>query len=451
MIDITKIKSVYLIGIGGVGMSALAQYFFASGCKVSGFDRAHSAITEMLENNGITVYYLEDINHIPTDVDLVIYTPAIKSDNTELYFAMNYCPTVLKRSEVLELICKNQYCIAVAGTHGKTTITSMIAHILDCSDIKANAFIGGISKNAGTNIYMHSGSRVVVVEADEYDRSFLKLNPQIVVVNAVDPDHLDVYKDCDDMIEAYQEFVNSCDSNKRIINIKYSDKFDDAFTYGFGKDANIKVVSYNYTNNLADVVINDGVKDIQFSKLPLYGKHNIENFCAAFAVADMLKIDTETVQKAMREYKGVVRRFDIKFESKDIVYIDDYAHHPVEIETLYNAVKEVFTNKRSCIFFQPHLYSRTQYFMPDLARVLSKFDEVYLLDIYAAREKPMQGVSSEVLAEMIDNQYCEVIQKKDVLQKVKESKANLFLTVGAGDIDRLVVDIQKELSKKYNE
>ena len=450
-IDINKVKSIYFIGIGGIGMSAIAQYFYNKGCKVSGFDHSHSMATDMLENQGIMINYYESIDNIREDTDLVVYTPAINTNNVELSFAMNVGLPVLKRSEVLGLLCKDKYCIAVAGTHGKTTVTAMIANMLSSTNIGINAFVGGICKTIESNLYQSDGAQVVVVEADEFDRSFLKLNPDISVITSIDPDHLDIYGNYDNLKQAFVEFSQLSRNYNRIVNYKYKDIIDTENTYGFDKSAKYHIVDYKYNNGLADIIINDGSRDVTFNSLPVYGKLNVENFCAAFTVANMLKVNYGIIESSMLKFKGVNRRLDIRYQDKNVVYIDDYAHHPAQIRCLLDAIHEIYPGKKICGFFQPHLFSRTQAFMDEFAAELSKFDEMYLLDIYPARETPIAGITSQSLFAKMNVAKGNVIMKNMVPQIVKQSDANIFVTIGAGNIERLTDEVVEVLKTKTNE
>lgn len=447
-INIRKIKSIYFIGIGGVGMSSLALYFYANGCKVAGYDKSHSAITDMLESKGVQVNYHEDICNIDPNYDLVVYTPAINPTNVELAYAKELQMPIVKRAELLGMLCKGKFCIAVAGTHGKTSVTAMIANILSESNIAFEAFVGGICKTVDSNLYKSDGAQVVIVEADEYDRSFLNLKPDIAVVTSVSADHLEVYGSKEELQKSFVQFMSSCRPSLRIVNGNYKDIFDTNVTYGFNEDAKYRIVDYNYVNGLANVVINDGVRDVKFENLPLRGKFNIENFCAAFAVASVLKCDYDKIACATRKFKGVCRRFEIKFENERVTLIDDYAHHPEEINCLIEAIREIYPDKKVCGVFQPHLFSRTQMFMDEFATVLSKFDEMYLLDIYPAREMPIEGVTSNALFEKINVGKGNVVMKNIVPQIFKKSDADIFVTIGAGNVDRMIDEIIDMLKMK---
>ncbi len=433
-------------------MSALAQYFYENGCKVAGSDRMHSYVTAMLEDKGILVHYDEDPKHLDFNPDLVIYTPAISEKNLELQYACSNFEFVCKRSEVLQEIVKDKYCIAVSGTHGKTSITSMIAHILSYTDQKVNAFVGGFCKNINNNFYFDKGSGIAVVEADEYDRSFLKLTPDIAVVNAVEEDHLDIYENLENIIKTYNQFVENTKPINRLINVKYKKYFDEGCTYGINPTANFKVLKYFYSKGLLNVKVWNGKNVVKYNKLRVFGKFNVENLCAALFVAHRLNISDDIIEKAMREYKGVKRRFDVRYESKNLILIDDYAHHPVEIQNIHSAIRDVYKRKTITAFFQPHLYTRTRDFMNEFAQSLSKFDKLYLLDIYPAREDPIEGVTSQALCDIINKINpkieAQVVKKQDVNNIVENIDTDIVTTIGAGDIDKVCDKIVSFLNEK---
>jgi UDP-N-acetylmuramate--alanine ligase len=454
MINIEDISSVYLIGIGGIGMSALAQYFYEIGCKVAGSDRMHSYVTAMLEDKGILVHYDEDPKHLDFNPDLVIYTPAISEKNLEFQYACSNFEFVCKRSEVLQKIVEDKYCVAVSGTHGKTSITSMIAHILSYTDDKVNAFVGGVCKNINNNFYYNKGSRIVVVEADEYDRSFLKLTPNIAVVNAVEEDHLDIYGNLENIIKTYNQFVEKTKPINRLINVKYKKYFDEGCTYGINQTADFKILKYFYSKGLLTVKVWNGKNIVKYSKLRVFGKFNVENFCAALNVACRFNVSDQIIEKAMREYKGVKRRFDVRYESKNLILIDDYAHHPVEIQNIHSAIRDVYRGKTIIAIFQPHLYTRTRDFMNDFAQCLSTFDKLYLLDIYPAREAPIEGVSSQAICDIVNKINpkidAKVVKKQDINSLIENIDTDIVATIGAGDIDKVCDKIVSILNNKDN-
>ncbi|MFC4263432.1 UDP-N-acetylmuramate--L-alanine ligase [Ferruginibacter yonginensis] len=447
MININNISSIYFAGIGGIGMSALARYFNQKGIKVSGYDKTPTPLTDLLVSEGIHIHFIDDVNLIDKNVDVVVYTPAIPANHTELNFYKNNNYPLLKRSDVLGLLTKDTFNICVAGTHGKTTTSAMIAHILKDSGFGCNAFLGGIAANYNTNFW-GGDSNVTVVEADEYDRSFLKLFADIAIITAMDADHLDIYGTEENMQNAFISFVNQIKANGTLIikdNLQRIDEFKatTTLTYtAFNEKAsvhvsNLKVVNGSY---LFDVVINDYIiKDVL---LNMGGKHNIENVTAAITVAFLLKVDEQKIKSAVANFKGVKRRFEYIIKSDDVVMIDDYAHHPEELRALINGAKELYPNKKCTVVFQPHLFSRTNDLAEGFAEVLSMADETILLPIYPARELPMPGVTSELILNKMTNAKKSVKEKGALLEWLQTNKPSLFITAGAGDIDAMLTDIK---------
>lgn len=450
MINLNDISRVYLIGIGGIGMSALARYFKSLGCSVHGYDKTPSRLTKELESEGIVIHFEEDVNQLDQEAQLVIYTPAIPSLHKELVWYQENDFNLLKRSDVLQLITENQRAICVAGTHGKTTVSSMIAHLLKQEGFGANAFLGGIAANYDTN-YIKSENDCVVVEADEYDRSFLKLHPDIAVVTSMDADHLDIYGTVEEMEKAYYQFVNG--STEVVIykhGLKQAKNFtvkeeltysaqNDAANY-YAQNVTTKNGSYQFDicnrgNVLSNVTLNMG------------GMHNVENCVAAFAVSHYLALDLDKVKEAIESFKGVRRRFEYVIKTENQVYVDDYAHHPEELKQLIKSTTSLFRNEKISVVFQPHLYSRTRDLAIGFARSLDLADEVILLDIYPARELPIEGVSSQMILDKmgIDNKH--ILSKEGVIAWAKNKKPNVLITAGAGDIDQIVEPIKNALNE----
>ncbi|HEX6913848.1 MAG TPA: UDP-N-acetylmuramate--L-alanine ligase [Chitinophagaceae bacterium] len=442
-----KIKNIYFIGIGGIGMSALARYFHSKGALVSGYDRTRSELTIELELMGITIHYREDLNLISRDADAVVYTPAVPLGHKELtyYRANNY--NVMKRSEVLQLITENSFNICVGGTHGKTTTTTLIAHILRHSDYGCNAFLGGISANYNTNFWS-SENNVCVVEADEYDRSFLKLSPDVAVITAMDPDHLDIYGNEQEVQNAFVQFTKRVKAGGCLIS-KYglarSSELNAAHHFTYAMDnhsadiyaANIRVVSGAYH---FDVVSDDWtVKNVV---LHMGGLHNIENSVAAVAVARYLGIDDRKIIDALESFKGVKRRFEYIIRNDSQVLIDDYAHHPKELEALIKGVRSIYDG-RMTIVFQPHLYTRTQDLADGFAASLDLADQVILLPVYPARELPIEGVESGMILDRMKLNDKMVLGKEEMLQWTRDNKPSLLVMAGAGDIDLLVEPVKE--------
>jgi UDP-N-acetylmuramate--alanine ligase len=451
MNPLTNIKNIYFIGIGGIGMSALARYFNTQGVLVSGYDKTPTTLTDDLEKEGIRIHFEDDVNQIDKDATVVVYTPAIPANHNELNYCKDNGYNVVKRSDVLNWITENAFTIAIAGTHGKTTTTSMTAHILRHTEYGCNAFLGGIATNYNTNFWSHE-KNVVVVEADEYDRSFLKLAPNIAVVTAVDPDHLDIYGTPAEVLKAFGQFTDKIKNGGTLIqkigtefNINTHNK--SIFTYGFNKDnasfhtANLKVVDGSY---IFDLVHPNGIlADIQ---LNMGGLHNVENATAAIAIALTLGIDENKIKAAISSFKGVKRRFEYKVKTTSKVLIDDYAHHPEELSALISGVRSLYPNEKMVLVFQPHLYSRTQDQASGFMEVLDKADEVILLPIYPARELPIEGVSSEMLLNGMKISNKKVMSKQALMDWAKQTNDKLIVMAGAGDIDVCINNIQNLFS-----
>jgi UDP-N-acetylmuramate--alanine ligase len=459
MKEINNIKEVYFIGIGGIGMSALARYFKAKGKKVSGYDKTETALTKQLVKEGITVHYDDDEKHIAKEADIVVYTPAIPKGHKGLLYYKQNGYTLLKRSDVLREITKSSFNICVAGTHGKTTITTMTAHLLRHSGYGCNAFLGGIAANYNSNFWS-SERNVCVVEADEYDRSFLKLHPDIAVISAMDADHLDIYGTEDEMQQAFVDFAGKVKKGGVLFSkwglTRENDlKADYHFTYSLQSN-NADVYAANIRNKEGGYVFdmhikNEWLKDIE---LNMGGLHNIENAVAAIAIAKQLHIEDEKIKAAVAAFKGVKRRFEYIIppsEKNATVYVDDYAHHPAELEALIKGAKLLFADKKCTVVFQPHLFSRTRDFAEAFAASLDMADEVVLLPVYPARELPVEGVTSRLIFDKMKNNYKHLLNKEAVLNWIKDkydqNKPNLLITAGAGDIDQLVQPVKEILEK----
>ena len=446
-----SIKQVYLIGIGGIGMSALARWFKFRGLPVSGYDRTPSDLTAQLEAEGIAVHYEDDCTRIPSDVasTLVIYTPAIPEDFGELRFAREKGYKLLKRSRVLGTITADQICLAVAGTHGKTTTSTLIAHILTDSGEGCSAFLGGISKNYGTNMLM-SRNNTVVVEADEFDRSFLQLHPDITAITAMDADHLDIYGDLAHVQEAFREYASQVHETiilKYGLPIKPSDVSARIFTYHFNDtradfhSANLRLSEDgHYTFDL--VYPGGTLRDIRSGAL---GWVNVENAVAAAAVCLCHGTDGQKLRRAIACFKGVQRRLDEHVNLPGKVYIDDYAHHPAELQSAISSLRGIFPGRRITGVFQPHLYTRTRDFAPEFAAALSQLDKLILLDIYPAREEPIPGVTSELIFKDVTCPEKVLIRRDELMDLLKDEPVDVLATFGAGNIDRFIGPITQML------
>jgi UDP-N-acetylmuramate--alanine ligase len=451
--DFNNISSVYFLGIGGIGMSALARYFNSRGIKVSGYDKTETVLTKQLVGEGIHIHYEDDISLIDKQAKLIVYTPAVPKDHKEYNYFLQNGYTVFKRSEVLGMITKHSFSICVAGTHGKTTTSSMIAHILRHSEFGCNAFLGGIASNYNTNFWS-SVKNVSVAEADEYDRSFLKLSPDVAVITSMDADHLDIYGTAENLQDAFIEFTSKIKEGGLLIT-KYGLIRSNEF-----KTANI--IRYSLQDNKADAVaenikINNGsyqfdvrVKEsiVNDVVLNMGGLHNIENAVAAITIAKHLGIADERIKEAVAKFNGVKRRFEYIIKKSGLVMIDDYAHHPEELRALINGAKELFPGKKCTVVFQPHLFSRTKDFADGFGEVLGIADEVLLLPIYPARELPMEGVTSGMIVERMKMKNAKVVSKEALLNEMRISKLELLIVCGAGDIDTLVEPIKEILINK---
>jgi UDP-N-acetylmuramate--alanine ligase len=463
MKDYTTISRVYFIGIGGIGMSALAKYYLSQNASVSGFDKTVTPLTLQMENDGIKIHYEDNVNLLDKKAELVVYTPAVPKDNKELNYYLDNNYEVIKRSAVLGEITNSTYNICIAGTHGKTTISTMIAHILRHSGFGCNAFLGGISVNYNTNFWK-SDNKISVVEADEYDRSFLKLSPDVALISAMDADHLDIYGTKENMENSFIDFSNKLRPNGLLLT-----------NYNLDRDDFVASnrVRYSLQNHHADAYASDitmlkGGYEFNVStpnwalnkvQLNMGGMHNVENAVGAIAIAHHLKIEDEKIKDAVAAFKGVKRRFEYIIaptgndSSKNkIVFIDDYAHHPEELNALISGAKTLFSDRKCTIVFQPHLFSRTKDFAKGFAESLGQADEILILPIYPARELPMEGVSSNLILDMMKNKNARVISGEELINYLQSSyvkeagneiNGNVFITAGAGDIDQLVQPIKE--------
>ena len=431
-------------------MSALARYFNSRGHKVSGYDRTESELTKQLVKEGMIIHYDDNISLVEKNAALVIYTPAIPVGHSEFNFLKTNGFTIIKRSEALGLITENKLNICVAGTHGKTTTSAMVAHILRDSGFGCNAFLGGIATNYNSNFWS-SEKNVCVAEADEYDRSFLKLTPDVAVITAMDADHLDIYGTEKNMQDAFIEFTQRIKPGGLLIHkqeLARSKEFKagKTWTYGarkenadsFAQNVTIQNGAYKF-----DVTINK--QTIKNVELNMGGRHNIENTVAAIAIARYLDIDEKKIKSAVSSFQGVKRRFEYVLKNNRHILIDDYAHHPEELRALITSAKELYPGKKCTIVFQPHLYSRTRDLADGFAEVLAIADEVILLPIYPARELPVEGVNSEMILNKMDKQQKMVLSKTSLLELLKKNETELLITAGAGDIDLLLAEIKSIL------
>jgi UDP-N-acetylmuramate--alanine ligase len=459
-----QIHIVHFLGIGGIGMSAIARWFNSRGVVVSGYDKTPSPLTEALQQEGMEIQYVDDLDFVPEAVKntdpahvLVVWTPAMPKDSVTLNFFLNHNYLILKRAKVLGLITSDMPTVAAAGTHGKTTTSSMVAHLLKQGEINVTAFLGGITQNYQSNMLLADDPHkeaVVVVEADEFDRSFLQLHPNIAILTSVDPDHLDIYGNDLEMKESFKAFVNLIPASGKLFI------HENAYSrLSWDNPLGISVVRYGI-NSLGITAKNiralsgsfifdyeNGDQEIKDLEINMPGFHNVENALPSIAIALEMGISEEKVKEALQSFKGVKRRFEVLYNDGNQVYIDDYAHHPEEIKAFLGSVKAMFPKKKLTVIFQPHLYTRTRDFAEGFSASLSLADEVFLLEIYPARELPIPGVTSEMLMEKITSSYKILLSKEDLVKKLEEREVEVLVTIGAGDIDRLVLPLLKWISQ----
>jgi UDP-N-acetylmuramate--alanine ligase len=446
--NLNQIQNVYFIGIGGIGMSALARYFKTIGKNVSGYDKTETELTNELQELGITIHFADRIQLIPENYlatnTLVIITPAVPKQHLQWNYFLQNKYEVKKRAEVLGIITKDTFCFAVAGTHGKTTTSSILGHILYQSGVDVTAFVGGIVENYNSNL-IGNGKTVTVVEADEFDRSFLHLHPNIACVTSMDADHLDIYGDSDSIEASFIEFANKITDKSQlfitnelpILGVTCAVNQDAIYTAN-----NIRIMGSEYVFDVKTP--SETIVNIKFG---LPGKHNLMNALMALAMAKTFGLPNEDIASALYSFKGIKRRFSYQIKTEKLVYIDDYAHHPTEINAVYQAVRELYPSKKVVAIFQPHLFSRTSDFADDFAKSLAAFDEIILLDIYPARELPMPGITSQWLLDKIENDTKKLVSKEMLISTILKSDASVIITIGAGDIGELVPSIKKALNE----
>ena len=449
---------LYFLGIGGIGMSALARYFKAKGYEVAGYDRTPSPLTHCLENEGISIHYIDAPSLIPENIEFVVLTPAIPANALELKYLRDKNVRIVKRAEVLGMLSREHKALAVAGTHGKTTTTALVTHILMTADKRMSAFIGGISRNIDSNVVIgEDKDEFMVMEADEFDRSFLQLAPFVSIVTSIDADHLDIYGDYEHLVASFNEFVDKTSDDGLVIYhanlpIKTTKKH---VTYGLENAdvtaENIRIVDgetqfdFVVANYCALPSYLSNLRNQSSLSMRLYGNHNVQNALAAIIMCSYLGVSQEDIRKGLATFKGVQRRFDIRVKNEKQIYIDDYAHHPEEIKAALLAARKVFSDKELTVVFQPHLFTRTRDFMDGFAESLSLADRVILLDIYPARELPIEGVTSAALLERITSKNKMLCSKEELLDTIKSIEPELVMTVGAGDIYRFVPQIENML------
>ncbi len=445
---INQKHNVYFIGIGGIGMSALARYFFTKGMQVAGYDRTSSDITNALIAMGVEIHFEDDITlidpiYLDQDQTLIVYTPAIPKTHSELKYFQSNGFDVLKRSEVLGLVTEQTFCLAVAGTHGKTTTTSILGHLMKACDVSMTAFLGGISENYNSNLILN-GTDVTVVEADEFDRSFLTLSPDYACITSMDADHLDIYGDANAIISSFKEFTQKIKRNGKLF-VKNGLPLD-GITYGIDDDSDYSVRNIRIEDGCYRFDVQTPTSMLKDFKFSLPGRHNLSNALIALAMSVEYGLPHPQLAKGLASYKGVKRRFSYQIKTNDLVLIDDYAHHPEEISAVHQAVREMYPDQSVLAIFQPHLFSRTKDFGDEFAESLSQFDEVILLEIYPARELPISGIDSTWLLNKISNKNKKLVSKSELIAAVQETEAQVILTLGAGDIGEEVKHLKKALS-----
>ena len=447
--NLNQIHSVYFIGIGGIGMSALARYFMHLGKNVAGYDKTRTQLTDELESLGMDIHFednvsLVDNKYLNKENTLVVITPAVPKNHSEWNYFLENEFVVKKRAEVLGIITKGTFCFAIAGTHGKTTTSSILGHILHQSGVDVTAFLGGIVENYNSNL-IGTGTSVTVVEADEFDRSFLHLHPNLACVTSMDADHLDIYGDASAIEDSFREFAAKVETNNLFIANGLPLKGN---TIGINEEATFSAMNIRIEDGFYVFDVKTATETIENIQFGLPGHHNLSNALIALAMAKTYGVSNDDIKSSLASFKGVRRRFSFQIRNEKLVYIDDYAHHPTEINAVHQAVRELYPNKKVLAIFQPHLFSRTKDFVDGFAESLSKFDEIGLMDIYPARELPIEGVTSTWLLEKITNTNKHLVQKEELLDFINKSTFDVLVTIGAGDIGEMVKDVKEMLHEK---
>lgn len=454
-IKLSDFKNAYFLGIGGIGMSALARYFKSIGWNVAGYDKTPSVLTAQLQAEGIDVHFGDLNSSIPPlysnkEETLIIITPAVPKNLGELMHFQLKEFEIVKRSEVLGLITQESKGLGVAGTHGKTTTSTMLAHVLDQSETKCNAFLGGISSNFNSNLVLNENAEYAVIEADEFDRSFLRLSPFASIITSADPDHLDIYGDASHFREGFEMYANLHPEDGFVIQ-RYGLNLPTkahTFTYAVGNaDADFSAHNLRYENERFLMDVHLPYESLLDVELGIPGWHNAENALACIALCYQLEIDLDVVCEGLKTFKGVKRRFEYQIKSQNLIYIDDYAHHPTELKALIGSIKLMYPNRKITGVFQPHLFSRTRDFFDGFVEQLSRLDETIILPIYPAREQPIPGVTSESLLEAVTNENKKLLSPEEVISYLSTKDEGVFLTIGAGDIDRIVPQLKKMWSE----
>jgi UDP-N-acetylmuramate--alanine ligase len=447
--NLNKINKMYFLGIGGIGMSALARYFKNEGKQIYGYDLTSTPLTRQLEAEGMEIHYEEDLSKIPRDIDLVVLTPAVPAENAELiYFIENETP-MIKRAQLIGQLSHNYFTIAVAGTHGKTSISAIAAHLLKSAGLNLTAFVGGICRNYQSNLVLSEKTDYLLVEADEFDRSFLNLQPDISVISSMDADHLDIYGSKEELVKTFKEFAGLLSKEGIFIHNKSLPAFNlsgiQTITYGILPKAGVRAVNIHIRNGKFLFDLETENQKIDGITMQIPGYHYIENALAAASIGLQLGLSGEQIKSGLESFAGVERRFEIRINQANRVYIDDYAHHPEEIKATISAAKMLHPGKKITVVFQPHLFSRTKDFADGFATALSEADQLILLDIYPAREKPIPGVTSDIILSKTKNTIKQILSKNELTEFLRKNKPELLLTMGAGDIGLMTKEIEKAL------
>jgi len=451
--NINEYKNYYFIGIGGIGMSALARYFKMSGKNVMGYDKTETELTLKLVSEDISISYFDDVSKIPSmfsqENSLIVYTPAVPKDLQILNFFSNNGFEVQKRSKVLGLLTQNTFSICIAGTHGKTTTSTLLGHLFKYANMPSTAFIGGISENYQSN-FIFNGTEISIIEADEFDRSFLTLSPDIACITSTDADHLDIYGEKENLVKSFQDFAALIDKNGLLFVKKGLDIHTQHFTYSVEEIADYHAENIKITVEYISFDLHTPTEIITDFQLPLPGRHNVENATVALAIALNKGIDKDILKQALKEFKGIKRRFSRTTFENGKVLIDDYAHHPTELKAVLRAVRNLYPGKKLLTVFQPHLFTRTRDFAEDFAKSLENTDSLILLDIYPARELQIEGITSEWLCEKIQLQNKKVCTLQNTVEEVQKQEFDILLIVGAGNIDTIVEPLKKQCEEKTN-
>lgn len=441
-------KIMYFLGIGGIGMSALARWCKNQGAIIYGYDLHSSELTNKLIKEGMNIHFDEDINQLPANIDIVVYTPAIPKNNVELVYLKETEIPIFKRSELIGNISSNYTTVAVAGTHGKTSISALAAHLLKNANINVTAFIGGICKNYRSNLILSESTDYLIVEADEYDKSLLKINPDIVIISSMDQDHLDIYQDHNDIKTTFIEFAQMIPTDGVLIYNSKLPAFNTKgkhLTYGIEDKSSVYASNIQISHGKFVIDINTKIGKIDNVEIQIPGIHNIENTLAAVGIALEVGLSADEIVSGIETFTGVERRMDFRVINEDIVYIDDYAHHPEEIKATISAIRKLYPDKRITGIFQPHLFSRTRDFSIEFATELSKLDELILMDIYPAREKPIEGITSNTILDKITIGQKQIMDNAEILEYISETTHEVLITLGAGDIGQLAKSIEAQI------